>query len=404
MAPRVVWLRWLFAYVMLYCLPFPIAAIRWTDWFEGQYFDLWNSTAQPIGIHLLGLTESAGVYQHGSGDSIGAYARLLAIVILATVVTVAWTAIDRRRERHEQLAQALRVYVRYFLGTTMLAYGAHKIFNLQFVGGRASSRMLETYGQSSPFAIAWTFMGASTAYTVFSGIAEAVGGVLLFFRRSTTMGVLVLLPVVSNVVLLNFCYDIGVKLESAHLLLMAICLLTPDMQRLASVALGGAAEAVAPGIVVASKRGNIVRVAVKSAFIVAVIAGDILMNVEILGRLRTRHALFGAYEVESESTPKAVHLVMVDELNVFAMRRDDGTLQRFRIDRKSDGDSLTLRPFRNRSAKYQLSYQRPDDEHLILEGRIDDEPVALHLRKTPMPSFLLKTRGFHWVDDYPFDP
>ena len=404
MAPRVIALRWLASYVMLWCLPFPIGAVPKTDWLEDKYFELWNATVQKIGIHLLGLPESVGLYEDGSGDSIGAYARLVAIIIFATLVTVAWTTIDRRRERDEQLSRVLRVYVRYFLGTTMLTYGVHKIFNLQFVGGRTSSRMLETYGESSPFAIVWTFMGASTPYTVFSGLAEALGGALLFFRRSTTIGLLVLLPVVSNVVLLNFCYDIGVKLESAHLLLMAVCLVAPDMRRLASVALGGAAEAVPPRIVVSSKRERVGRIAVKSAFILSIVAGSILLNVEILGRLRTRHALFGAYEVESESTPKAVRTVMVDELKVFAMRRDDGTLQRFRIDKASTADSLTLRPFRNRAVKWQLSYQHPDEEHLTLEGRIDDEPVALHLRKTAMPSFLLKTRGFHWVDDYPFDP
>jgi hypothetical protein len=81
----------------------------------------------------------------------------------------------------------------------------------------------------------WTFMGASIPYVIFTGAAEMLGGLLLAARRTTLLGALVCIGVLSNVVMLNFSYDVPVKLYSSHLLLMAVFLAAPDLRRLASL-------------------------------------------------------------------------------------------------------------------------------------------------------------------------
>src|SRR5262249_34050070 len=73
------------------------------------------------------------------------------------------------------------------------------------------------------------------AYTVFSGMVEVTGGALLLFRRTTSLGAIVSGGALLNIVLLNFCYDVPVKLYSTNLLLMCIYLLAPDMRRLINV-------------------------------------------------------------------------------------------------------------------------------------------------------------------------
>lgn len=64
-------------------------------------------------------------------------------------------------------------------------------------------------------------MGYSRTYTIFAGAGEVIGGVLLFFRRTTTLGALILCGVLANVVALNFSYGIPVKIFSSLLLLLA---------------------------------------------------------------------------------------------------------------------------------------------------------------------------------------
>lgn len=61
----------------------------------------------------------------------------------------------------------------------------------------------------------WNFIGASAAYTIFTGVAEVLGGLLLVARRTALLGALVCIGVMSNVVLLNFSYD-GFKIVSVQ--------------------------------------------------------------------------------------------------------------------------------------------------------------------------------------------
>ena len=59
-----------------------------------------------------------------------------------------------------------------------------------------------------------------------------IGGLLLTVRRTTLLGALVSFAALSDIVALNFFYDIHVKLFSSHLLAMAVFLIIPDVRRL----------------------------------------------------------------------------------------------------------------------------------------------------------------------------
>src|SRR5207248_10061575 len=94
-------------------------------------------------------------------------------------------------------------------------------------------RYLQTYGESSPMGILWTFMGASKSYTIFAGAVEMLGGILLFLPRLATLGALIGIAAMTNVFILNMSYDVPVKLYSFHLLAMGAFLILPEMKRLA---------------------------------------------------------------------------------------------------------------------------------------------------------------------------
>ena len=139
--------------------------------------------------------------------------------------------LDRRRPNYQTLYAHLRLLVRFTLAFTMLSYGFAKLYPLQFVPPFMTT-LTETYGESSPMGILWTFMGASAAYTRFCGMAEVTAGLLLLFRRTTVVGALVATGAMLNVAALNFCYDVPVKLYSVHLVLMSIFLLIPESMAL----------------------------------------------------------------------------------------------------------------------------------------------------------------------------
>ncbi len=170
----------------------------------------------------------------GSGDKLFDWVQAAATISFALVGALIWVGFDRARKWDGWVDDLMRVAVRYTLGLTMLSYGMSKIFHQQ-MPAPGFSRLLQPYGESSPMGLLWTFMGQSAAYSAFAGGLEVLGGLLLFFRRTTTLGALILVAVMLNVLMLNLCFDVPVKLYSAYYLLMAFVLVAPDTRRLFNV-------------------------------------------------------------------------------------------------------------------------------------------------------------------------
>jgi hypothetical protein len=53
--------------------------------------------------------------------------------------------------------------------------------------------------------------------------------------------------------------------------------------------------------------------------------------------------------------------------------------------------------------KSALSYQRPAADQLRIEGTFDGRKIRASLHRIETPKFLLVTRGFHWVNEVPFN-
>ena len=102
----------------------------------------------------------------------------------------------------------------------------------------------------------WTFMGASAPYQMLAGLAEVTCGMLLFWRRSRLLGALLAIGVMGNVVALNYCYDVPVKLFSTELLRIRAASLPRELSRtlvatgasLTATSLAVVPNAVAPGL------------------------------------------------------------------------------------------------------------------------------------------------------------
>jgi uncharacterized membrane protein YphA (DoxX/SURF4 family) len=182
-------------------------------------------------FHLSG--EGADWHPTGSGDTAMNYLLTACVFVLAVAGTAIWSGIDERRggRREYRAAYAwLRLILRFTLAVTLFSYGFAKVFPGQFGLAPGLRELSETYGESSPMHVLWFFMGMSRPYTIFGGFAEVIPGVLLLFRRTTTLGLLGATVVMANIVALNFCYDVPVKLYSTHLLLLSLYLLLPDIR------------------------------------------------------------------------------------------------------------------------------------------------------------------------------
>lgn len=227
--------RFAFCYIVLYYTPLVLEMIAGARPPLNWYRSLWDLIDGIIGISVFKLN-ALQVLPHatGSGDTALAYIHQGMIVILALIAGAVWAILDRHRPNYIRLYSWLRVFARYALAFTLFGYALAKVIPTQF-GHLGSRQLTETYGQSSPMALLWNFMAFSKPYTVFSGCAELLPAAFLLFRRTALLGALISFAVLLNVVALNFCYDVPVKLYSLNLLLLSAFLILPETRRLLRV-------------------------------------------------------------------------------------------------------------------------------------------------------------------------
>lgn len=402
--------RFFCVYFFLYALPSTgrtslIYAIPGGYWPARPIINAWNAICPWVAIHVFHLSgQRITIFLTGSGDTTLAYIQNLLIAILSVAAAALWSILDRKRPNYTALHAWLRLLVRYTLAFTLFGYGFAKVFPLQF-GPPNLSRLTERFGDFSPMGVLWSFMGASMAYTIFAGAAEATGGLLLIFRRTASLGALVSFAVLANIVALNFCYDVPVKLFSTNLLLMAAFLAAPDIMRLANILVlnrpAPAADLSAPHF---TRRW--VRIAVTVLWVAFV-------GLDLFGQIRggwqqyqqRYHSpsglLHGDYEVESflsngrdqSADPSRWHFVEFGPQYVMIRKMDDSALG-FRAAYDTNQHTVRL------GGAGTFQWWQPDDQHLTLAGGSNGNTLSIKLRAMTFP---LTTRDFHWIQELPFN-
>ena len=415
--------RFACVYFLLYSFPQPLQALFGASFPPGWATKPWEtvagwydsgSSAFYVWIGKLVFGVQIEIVPTGSGDTLLAYVQLPTMLALALLGAAIWSYFARNFTQHTRTYQWLRVYLRYVVAVTLLGYGLYKVFPLQF-GTPRLDRLMEPYGESSPMGMLWTFMAASVPYTFFGGLMETLGGVLLFWRRTTTLGALISIAVMSNVVMLNFCYDVPVKLYSAHILLMASVLVLPDAQRLLDVLLFNrptAARQFAPSVL--SPRWRIARNVAKYVFLLSAVVSQVVTCMSDSRLQAKNHELYGLYEVEEFSrngTSEEAALanktrwrsLAVNEYGGIWVRRMDDTKSFLRAETDEKTKLTTITRTKEKGEKDVLQLAHPDAEHLVVEGKLGDDALVVKLKKLPPPDFQLVTRGFHWIQEFPYN-
>ncbi|HUE03221.1 MAG TPA: hypothetical protein VMR62_26870 [Bryobacteraceae bacterium] len=377
----------------------------------------WRALCPWVAGHVLHLHGEVTKYHPtGSGDTTLDYVQVFCFATIAAGVALVWSLVDRRRPNYRTLYPWLRLLVRFTLAFTMLSYGFAKVYPLQFVPPYMTT-LAENYGESSPMGILWTFMGASTAYTRFGGLAEVTAGVLLLFRRTTVIGALVATAVMLNIAMLNFCYDVPVKLYSVHLILMSLFLLIPDAAALLRFfILHKPARLEGVWLPPFERRWlRIAAVTLQALVIVSVLYNNIwggYRNLKQYSATFFKHApLYGVWNADKftadGSQPAALpegarwRQLAVQQARWLYLRNAEGT--RIFFQTTYDEAKHTVK-FKSGQSKQEgdFTYQQPDNQHLVLRGNLDGHPIVAEFHRFDN-QYLLTTRGFHWISEYPFN-
>ena len=440
--PTRVAFRALLVYFALYVLPFPLdsalfsapiqLAAKWgwvpAGWsLGGMVDDGWKSVAVWVGKNLLGK-EEVFVGPTGSGDTTVNYIKLGLMTLATGVIVAVWSVLDHRRPAYPRLARWLVVACRYYLGLVLLGYGYVKLIPLQMTMP-GFQRLLMPFGDISPMGLVWRFMGVSTAYTIISGLCEVIGGWLLFFRRTRLVGALFSAAVMTNVVLLNYCYDVPVKLFSSHLLAMCIGLILLDAGRLWNFFLAHqpVPAPVEPPLFarrwqnIAGKAFGLLMVLYATGF--SLYGG--WQSYHSFGAGRELPPLYGLHEVESfvrdgEEAPPLVtdesrwQALLFERSGWVTARRMDGVFEGYPLEIDTEARTLTVRPRTPPPGPDdpappevpeplgELTYEQPEDRVLVVRGTWKGSEVEVRMTTRTHADFELTGRGFHWIAERPY--
>lgn len=376
---------------------------------------MWQVIVPWFAEHILGLEEPITNFTNGSGDTLYNYLSILCYAIVSGIATLIWSSLDAKRPNYEKLMEWVIILIRYYIIYEMIMYGLAKVFYMQFQPPRFA-RLIQAYGDSSPMGLMWTFMGFSKGYTIFAGIGELVGGILLLFRRTTTLGAMVVFGVMFNVMMMNFCYDIPVKLLSSHLVLLSGILIALDGKRLLRTFVMNQATESAPmpplfKDPVHEKVKNIVKWAIVALGIGVFIFGSITQ----LQFMKNRKPLFhGLYEVESferngELVPPLTtdstrwDKIAIDFKNRASIRNMTGKTKWYSFEPDTTASTIAYHLTSDTVNVYTFNYSWPDSNQFVLEGIADGDTLKIITKQKTKDDFLLTNRGFHWVNPYPFN-
>jgi len=422
-SPRKWLFRFIAAYLFWYIFPFPITSLPLLDALSQPINDIWNAISLWLGNNILQLEQTISTQMNGSGDKTIDYLINLSILLVSIITTIIWSIVDRKRNNYETLLYWLEVLVRYYLAATLISYGGAKIFKTQFPFP-GLHRLIQPYGESSPMGLAWTFMGYSTSFNYFTGFGEAIAGFLLFFRRTKLLGAFIGISVMSTIVMMNFGYDIPVKLYSCNLLLMLLLLLVPDEKRILNFFLLN--KAVAPTKLIkpiTNERLQYARVLAKYGFILFILYSNISGGIESAkkwGDNTPKPPLYGLYTAAQVTINQDTILPLVTDANRWHKLTidypDRATIKTMTgkmlwCDFKPDTTNQTIEfeIYSRMDTSTTLNYTLLPDDQLRLEGVLmsgdgtANDTLNILLQKEDLSQFLLIDRGFNWVNEYPFN-
>lgn len=408
--------RWLFIYFFLYQFPSFLAYIELLEFVDDGLTSFYHIIIPWLGKNILSLEKDITVFSNGSGDTTYDYVLVLFWTVVSLIGASVWAVFDRQKRNFEKLNYWLLVWLRFSVGFILLHYGLIKIVKLQF-SDPSFGRLIQSVGDMSPMGLAWTFMGYSKGYNLFIGLGEALGGVLLLHRRTSLLGSLVCIVVLVNIVAINFFFDVPVKLFSSHLLVMSMIIMAPDMNRLFRVLFNQAVDTTqkyhltfAKGKHLRMAQGG--KILMMGLILYPMLAG-ISSSYESYGSGAVKPPLYGLYEIDwfvknGDTIPANINntdrwnKIAVDYKTFMSVEKMDKSRSYHKIDWDSLSQELIVIDRQDTTNRYRFACELSDSS-LYMHGVLFSDSIGLQAKRKKKDEFLLMNRGFHWINEYPFN-
>ena len=414
--PQKIAFRYIFIFLFLFIVINNNGAFPFLYFITEYPITLLDKLIPWIGKHILLVPNEVSFNITGSGDTTYDYIVVFTIMITALMGTIIWTVLDKKSTHYTKLYYWLTVAIRYYIGLMLINYGLIKIIKLQFPSPNFH-RLSQNYGDSSPMGLAWTFLGYSKGYNLMMGIIE-VSSVFLLFRRTMTFGAIITLMSTANVMAVNYFYDVPVKITSTALFIMTLFLLLQNCKQLFTFFFTN--ESVSLSIIKApeikKKWLRITKIIGKLLLIgYVLIYGfvETLQSSKEYGDNAPKPKLHGLYIVDmyklnNDTIPPLItdsirwHQLEIIWEGYATVRSMTNKQTRYttKIDTVARKIELIAR---DSTIKYSFTYAYQLPDKFILKGTTQKDSLSITMKNKKIEEFLLMNRGFHWINETPFN-
>jgi uncharacterized membrane protein YphA (DoxX/SURF4 family) len=345
------------------------------------------------------------------------------VLVASLAATVVWSLLDRQRRSFSAWLPWCRLAVRLVLAASLLEYGMTKVIPTQFPAPPLTA-LVTPIGEMTLSALLWTTIGSAPAYQIATGCVEVLAGVLLLLPRTIPLGAVLALVSLLQVLLLNLTFDIGVKLVTMHLIVLAVILLAPVARSVAAVLIRLPPSRHALRRTREPDSTTAIRLKPDSTTVILpIVLGAYLLGMQawinwsfwqVGGGGRPKSVLYGIWNVERLSVDGQVRpaelndydrrwrRVIFDTPDVVVVQRTDDSFARYGVSLDRSGGALALTKSGGQTWASRFTFDRPSDERLMLAGEMDGHRIEADLRRMESSAFPLLNSGFRWVR--PHDP
>ena len=117
----------------------------------------------------------------------------------------------------------------YYIAGVLLKYGFDKVFKQQFYLPEPNI-LYTNFGALTKDILFWSTMGTSYSYSIVTGSIEVLTAMLILIKRTRTLGFCLSIGILFNILLINFSFDISVKIFTGFLIAVVIFYVYPNLK------------------------------------------------------------------------------------------------------------------------------------------------------------------------------
>jgi hypothetical protein len=129
---------------------------------------------------------------------------------------------------------------------------------------------------------------------------------------------------------------------------------------------------------------------------------------------RTKSGLYGIWNVDELSIDGQLrsplltdydcwHRAVFDFPDSVAFQRMDDSFARCRAAINTNDKTIALTKSSEKNWKANFAFERVTHDRLIVDGKMDTHEINMQLQLVDHSKFMLVSRGFHWIQEYPFN-